>query len=276
MGIPTYHNIISKFINMPFFKSSAGKVYYEIHGEGEPLVFVHGRTLDSRMWKPQIEYFKSKYKCIVYDLNGFGKSQIPTQDYCRELTLKELLIHLNIKKANFVGLSLGAKVLLQLVVKDSSRFKSIVLMSPAVPGRKFSKNFIKDWELIENSGKDANFDLAKQYWLNCKAFSMLKTNNLNNYNLLKEIINDYSCWDLHNAPQSLPYSTNAETDYKKINIPTLIGYGDKDYDDFQDNAKYLHQTILGSKIFQVKNSSHMINLEYADIVNENINRFLNN
>ena len=42
---------------MSFFDSSAGKVYFEDYGTGEPLVFVHARTLDLRMWKPQLDYF---------------------------------------------------------------------------------------------------------------------------------------------------------------------------------------------------------------------------
>ena len=45
-------------------------LYYEACGEGEPLIFVHGHSLDRRMWRKQVEYFKEHYRVICYDARG--------------------------------------------------------------------------------------------------------------------------------------------------------------------------------------------------------------
>lgn len=60
---------------MAYFKVKDGiDIYYEIHGEGEPIVFIHGLGASSSMYKPQVEYFKDFFKVILIDLRGNGKS----------------------------------------------------------------------------------------------------------------------------------------------------------------------------------------------------------
>ena len=50
------------------------KLYYEQAGQGPTLVFIHGFSLDSRMWDDQFETFARDYHVIRYDLRGFGRS----------------------------------------------------------------------------------------------------------------------------------------------------------------------------------------------------------
>lgn len=53
-------------------------LYYEIAGSGPSLVFIHGFTLDNRMWDDQFEVFAQHYRVLRYDARGFGKSALPT------------------------------------------------------------------------------------------------------------------------------------------------------------------------------------------------------
>ncbi len=46
------------------------RLYYEDQGAGEPIVLLHGFTLDHRQWTPQVEYFSKQYRCIVLDEAG--------------------------------------------------------------------------------------------------------------------------------------------------------------------------------------------------------------
>jgi pimeloyl-ACP methyl ester carboxylesterase len=261
---------------MSYFNSKAGKVYYEIEGEGNPLVFIHGRTLDSRMWKPQIEHFSNKYKCIVYDLNGFGKSEIPKDSYNRSETLKELLEHLSIKNATFIALSLGVDVLVDFVLLYPQYVKSMILLSGAVSGWTFSDEFMSDWNQITDTAQSGNLDKAKALWIRCKAFSLLKEKKPKNYQLLEEIISDYTGWDLVKAPKHQRFIENALERIAEIHIPTLIITGEKDYPDFIENGKEMNRRISGSKYDSIKNSGHMVNLEFPEKINELIENFLNN
>ena len=49
-------------------------IYIGDEGKGFPLVLVHGFLGSSKMWKPQIEFFKENFRVITPDLPGFGKS----------------------------------------------------------------------------------------------------------------------------------------------------------------------------------------------------------
>ena len=49
-------------------------IYIEDKGKGIPLVIVHGFLGSSKMWEPQIDFFKDYYRVITPDLPGYGKS----------------------------------------------------------------------------------------------------------------------------------------------------------------------------------------------------------
>ena len=58
-----------------FMKLSDVAIYHETAGEGPPLVFIHGFSLDSRMWDSQFSFFsKRSYQTVRYDVRGFGRS----------------------------------------------------------------------------------------------------------------------------------------------------------------------------------------------------------
>jgi len=60
-------------------------IYYEVRGEGEPLVLIYGIACPMNHWHHQIEYFSKSYKVITFDLRGHQKSN-PVADI-RNLTL---------------------------------------------------------------------------------------------------------------------------------------------------------------------------------------------
>lgn len=59
---------------MPKININETDIYYEIHGEGEPMVLMHHGMGSSRMWEPFLPGFAEQYKVILYDRRGFGQS----------------------------------------------------------------------------------------------------------------------------------------------------------------------------------------------------------
>lgn len=90
------------------------KTHYEIEGKGEPVIFIHGGFVGSRMWRLQREYFKNNYQVITYDIRGHGKTGgSELKSYSVELfaaDLKNLIEELKIAKAVICGLSLGGMI----------------------------------------------------------------------------------------------------------------------------------------------------------------------
>lgn len=59
---------------MPYFKYKNKSVYYEEIGQGEPVILIHGNTMSSKMFDCILDLYKSKFKVILIDFLGHGKS----------------------------------------------------------------------------------------------------------------------------------------------------------------------------------------------------------
>jgi 3-oxoadipate enol-lactonase len=116
----------------------------EIAGSGEPLLFIHGLGSCAEDWKPQIEYFRERYRTIACDLRGHGRSSKPRDPYSIEVfarDLASLLRELETGPAHVVGISLGGMVAFQLAVDAPERVRSLVVVNsgPAVPAETFKQ-----------------------------------------------------------------------------------------------------------------------------------------
>ncbi len=62
---------------MPFSENKGVKVYYEVSGQGFPLVFVHANPFDRRLWMYQVARFSQRFTTINVDIRGYGFSDKP-------------------------------------------------------------------------------------------------------------------------------------------------------------------------------------------------------
>ena len=60
--------------NKGFADINGASLYYEIGGEGQPLVMLHGHLLDSRQWDDQFAAFRANHLVVRYDARGYGQS----------------------------------------------------------------------------------------------------------------------------------------------------------------------------------------------------------
>lgn len=108
-----------------------GRLYYEEQGSGEPLVFVHGHSLDRRMWREQVARFADRYRVIVYDARGYGRSSAQREGFLftHADDLVALLDGLGIERAHVVGLSMGGFITGDLLAMYPRRLLSATLSS---------------------------------------------------------------------------------------------------------------------------------------------------
>ena len=101
---------------MPSVQISTGiSVYYEWHGkdDGIPVVFIRGTGADSSRWMPQVNEYKDKYRTLIFDNRGVGKSDSPEGPYSVTMMAEDtvaLLDALEISTCHLSGLSLGAAI----------------------------------------------------------------------------------------------------------------------------------------------------------------------
>jgi pimeloyl-ACP methyl ester carboxylesterase len=108
------------------------EMYFEIRGEGEPLVLLHGGAGVGANWDLIFKEPPAGYRLIVPDLRGHGRSTNPSGEFTfrqSSLDVFSLLDHLGIERFNAIGMSLGAKTLLHVATEQPSRVERVVLVS---------------------------------------------------------------------------------------------------------------------------------------------------
>lgn len=243
-----------------------GQIYYEVAGLGEPIIFVHGFTLDHTMWHPQVEFFNKNYQVITYDVRGFGKSSLPDGPYDHADDLHALLDHLNIEQAHIVGLSMGGRIATNFALAYPNAVKSLVLMDSALDGYKSEV----DWSV---HAKEQGLERAKENWLNHELFTVAQRQP-EVVAALRSTVESYSGWHwLHHDPQS-PANTHARDHLHEITKPTLIVVGEGDLTYFHNIANVLAAGIPGAQKVIVSNAGHMVNMEAPDKTNDLLADFI--
>ncbi|MEO6466466.1 MAG: alpha/beta hydrolase [Pyrinomonadaceae bacterium] len=109
------------------------KMYYEVHGSGEPLVLLHGAFMAiSGDWNDWINEFAKTRKVIAIDMQGHGR----TADIKRDITYENLsddvdglLAYLKIERADIMGYSLGGGVAMQCAIRHPEKVRKVVVIS---------------------------------------------------------------------------------------------------------------------------------------------------
>ncbi|TYB31575.1 MAG: alpha/beta hydrolase [Candidatus Mcinerneyibacterium aminivorans] len=231
---------------LPEYKSKVqfaenAEMNFEITGEGNPVLFIHGLGTDSGIWKEQIDKVKKNYKVITVDLYGHGESEnIP-----RDITIKQtageilnLLIDNDIDEVDIVAHGLGGLIALDMKNININFVKKLILLDTPVKRRNLA--FMDDIYLkyIEN-----NFERAIEEYFNEKSSDeelkdkiksrALKTNKYTFYNYTKSMIeNDFLkiAKNFDNKNIYLFYSKTFVDDKKHLEF-VKKQHGFKDVDD---------------------------------------------
>lgn len=112
-------------------------MYYEVHGEGEPLLMIQGlgfeiSTMVTEPGKPRyLDKFTDRYRVIVYDFRGVGRTDKPDMPYSVEMLADDaigLLDSISIRKAHVMGTSMGSQIAQTIATKYPARVKSLILV----------------------------------------------------------------------------------------------------------------------------------------------------
>jgi pimeloyl-ACP methyl ester carboxylesterase len=115
---------------MPFAKSRAAEIYYDVHGEGPPIVLVHGAGGNTVVWWQQIPAFSREHTVVVLDHRCFGRSRCAKADFRPEWFADDLIAVLDaagIERAALVGMSMGGWTVLPAAVRFPERVTRLVL-----------------------------------------------------------------------------------------------------------------------------------------------------
>lgn len=115
---------------MPKAKINDINLYYEIHGQGEPLVLVAGFSADHLSWECILNYLTPYYKVLIFDNRGAGQTDAPNGLYSIEqmtCDVDALCQYVGFEKAHFIGNSMGGYIVQMMAYRYPSRVKSVVI-----------------------------------------------------------------------------------------------------------------------------------------------------
>lgn len=269
------------------------RIYYEVRGEGEPVIWVYGIACLINHFHHQVIEFSEEFRSIIYDLRGHNKSSIPKD--LKKMTvnnmakdLVSLIDHLQIPKAHFVGHSFGVPILIDFSELAPTRIKSFTFING------FAKNPIQGMfgvnvaDKLFQIGKGAH-SLFPELWnpiwklVVQNPITMAASGALGGFNLLKTEWKDIEIYSRAVSEMSLDMFIplfedmmhfNGESRACKIKAPTLVIAGDQDFVTPVWFQKELHAMIEGSKFMVVKNGSHCTQLDFPDLVNSRIRQHI--
>jgi pimeloyl-ACP methyl ester carboxylesterase len=253
---------------------TGGKLYYEVAGSGDPLVLIHGLGLDLRMWDDQFTELAQHRQVIRYDLRGFGKSTLPTAEpYSHADDLKALLTHLNIARADILGLSMGGSVATNFVLTYPEMARSLILVDSAMSGYQWSADWIERWRQLTATAVNEGPKAACRLWLRHPLFTpALEKPEV--ASRLTQMITDYSGWLWANRDTHRRIHPADSQRLDQIKVPTLIIIGERDLPDFQAIATILEQTIPNVRKVVIPDVGHMSNMEDPAEFNRVVEDFL--
>lgn len=135
---------------MPKIEVRGIQVYYEITGEGTPILLIHGLGSSARDWELQIPAFAQHYQVVTYDVRGHGRSDKPRGPYSIPLFADDaaaLIEALGIAPTHVVGISMGGMIALQLGASAPHLVRSLVVVNTGpelVPGTRKER-----WEVFQ-------------------------------------------------------------------------------------------------------------------------------
>jgi pimeloyl-ACP methyl ester carboxylesterase len=230
-------------------------MYYEVHGEGEPLVILHAFANAGPIWKPFIPTLQEHFKLIIPDLRGHGQSTNPSNKFTHRQSahdLYALLDHLKIDQFYGLGWSTGGMTLLHMASQQPARIKSMVLLAatsyfPKECRELQAQTLNKDWDEGWSSLHHLHKDGEKQVKLLRQQFY--------------EFSNTYD--DMNFTP---PYLST-------IKAKTLIAHGDRDPYFPVEIPVSMYESIPESYLWIMPNMGHSM-LPASEYLIQTISDFL--
>jgi 3-oxoadipate enol-lactonase len=237
-----------------------------------PLVLVHGLTLDSRMWDPQLAALSLFFTTYRFDLRGHGQSSPATGPVALHDDLLGFLDVMAIDRAHLVGLSLGGNAVTEVAAAHPERVAKVVLIDSGINGFQYPTpnvlQRIPSYLQIQRSEGPA---AALQAWVRDPLFAP-SFQNPRVRPLLEAMVLDCPCSLFFNPQfQIRPDTFNR---LSLITAPTLVLVGELDQNEFQAAASALDQLIPHSTKKVIAGAGHMANLDRPLAVTLGIVSFL--
>jgi pimeloyl-ACP methyl ester carboxylesterase len=249
---------------MPFVITNGVRTYFEMAGEGEPLLLIAGNGMDHTAFRDQLPSFAPHFRCITYDLRGIGRADVPDSGYTVPDMARDalaLLAALGFSSAHVAGYSLGGAIGQQMAIEEPDCVKSLSLYSTFSHVEPYLR---RRYELLVKILRETTPEL----WAMFTTFSAFGEEYINAHDaeIEKEIALRLARWQRADAPSKVGLVGHYEailahevrSRLSEIRCPTWIAVGSSDPVAPPSYARHLHEHIAGSRLCIYPGAPHRL------------------
>lgn len=256
------------------------RICYTKKGQGPPLIFLRGVGGSADYWDETLPHFTDDFTVYALDLPGFGKSDKPDVDYSLAFhtrTVIGFMDALSIKRASFVGNSLGGQIAMNIAIHRPERVNRLALLASTGVWKYPNPMLALFLRLVLTD----NFFCRRtvKYW--CHQWDELVVYETpNSEQKLREWIERRNAADFRALCRAYSRSIKGllykplRNDVHKINAPTLLLWGDDDRWHPVTDAVFLHKRIPDSRLIVFKGGRHMLTWDFKEDFNREVLQFL--
>lgn len=247
--------------------------WFEIHGEGIPIVLLHGFTGSSTTWHSLIQRKYTGFKFITIDLPGHGLTKGKTvktmEACCRDL--HQLFQELGLNKFFLAGYSMGGRTALSYAVKYPKSIQGLLLES-ASPGLQIEserKTRIENDRLLAERIEREGIKAFVNYWENIALFSTQKFLTKEKQEVIRRERLSHTAEGLANSLQGMGTGAQASEweNLHMLTFPVLLIAGGLDKK-FVKLNKRMQELFPNAALKVCENAGHAVHLEKPQIFNE--------
>ena len=265
---------------MPKALINGVNLYYEVHGDGFPLVWSHEFAGDYRSWEAQVRFFSRRYRVITYSARGYPPSDVPVDPdaYSQETAVEDLrglLAHLGVQRAHVGGLSMGGNVALNFGLTHPTMASSLIVAGTGAGSTdpaSFRQRVNESARRMEAEGMAGMSDYTRG-----PARVQLQRKDPQGW---QEFVDQFlqhsnvgSALTFRGVQGRRPPIFDLEPRLRSLDVPTLIMFGDED-DACIEPGVFMKRCIAKSGLVVFPQAGHAINLEEPDLFNRAVLDFL--
>ena len=261
-----------------FVEVNGARIHYELAGEGDAVVFVHGFPFDLGMWEPQIPEFSRRFRTLRYDARGFGHSSLPgAEPYGHYHDLASLIERFDLAPAHVVGLSRGGSIALNFALTYPHLLRRLVLAG-ASPGptqahKLHDSAMDEGYQRLLDVAREQGLDAVKALYLQSGIFDGAR-DNPDALAMVQRMVGDYSGWHFVNDDPHTDLNPPAHERLAEITAPTLAIVGERDVELFHTLAGMVERDAPNARKAVIPGAGHMVNAEAPEAFNRLVLDFL--
>lgn len=245
-------------------------LYYEVHGDGEPLLCIHGLSVDTLGWALQLPAFTERHRTVIFDNRDVGQSSQAGADYeVADMAADALAVAdaAGLERFHLLGISMGGAIAQELALAAAERILTLTLVVTFPRGGAWARGLSESWGArVREMPRERHVEellllnLSEEFYENTEAVDFARKMMLDNPNPQppEAFARQLAASSRHDCLERLP----------DLELPVHVIGGEHDILVPIWKSRELAEAIPGARLSVLERAPHGLPLERAHEFNE--------